>query len=112
MINGDVFAFLAAPDRDSSLFAVSKAILKIRETGKTFKEIGKALDIDESTVRAAKNEEHMLGFEQIAQLCYYWPEETRPIKQLWDRNQIDLTVEDRMRLIEQQLDAIRREAAA
>ena len=44
MTGGNVLAFLAAPGREVSLHAISLALLRIRTTGLTYREIAKALE--------------------------------------------------------------------
>ena len=112
MTDGNVFGFLAAPGRECSLRAVSLALLKVRSIdGMTCEKIGKTLECSADTVRNASNEEGMLSFDCVARLCYFFPEETRPITQLWNRAVETPTVADRLERIERELDAIRKEAA-
>lgn len=66
-----VLGFLAAPDRQMSLRAVSLALLKVRAIdGMTCAKLGEALACSVDTIRAASNEETLLSFDGIARLLY------------------------------------------
>lgn len=111
MATGNVLGFLGAPDREITLHAVSLAVLKIRTSGHTYKEIAKAIDVCPETVAGAANEANLLAFDAIARLCYFWPEETATIRELCGFAPQSLTIADRLARIERELDAIRKEAA-
>lgn len=112
MTDGNVFGFLAAPGRECSLRAVSLTLLKVRSIdGMTCEKLGKTLECSADTIRNASNEEAMLSFDCVARLCYFFPEEARPITELWNRAAAKPTVDDRIERIERELAAIRREAA-
>ena len=112
MTIGNVLGFLAAPDREVSLRAVSLSVLKIRTTGLTYKEIAKAIEVSADTVAGAANEESLLSFDAVARLCYFWPEETAPIQELFGPAPQEPTLGDRLVRIERELAAIRRETVA
>jgi hypothetical protein len=112
MIAPNVLGFLAAPDRETSLKAISLAVLKIRTSGHTYKEIAKAVDVCAETVAGAANEANLLGFDAIARLCYFWPEETSTIKELFGIGFTAPTAAERLSRIEREAAALRREFAA
>lgn len=112
MTIGNVLGFLAAPDRETSLRAVSLSVLKIRTTGLTYKEIAKAIEVSADTVAGAANEESLLSFDAVARLCYFWPEETGPIQELFGPGPEQPTFDDRLAQIERAVAAIRREQLA
>lgn len=112
MTNGNFLGFLAAPDREITLRAISLALLKIRALdGMTCEKLGNAVGCSADTVRTASNEESLLSFDCIARLLYLFPDESGPIRELWGRAEDAPTVSDRLERIERELDAIRREAA-
>jgi hypothetical protein len=112
MTNGNVLGFLAAPDRESSLRAISLALLKVRALdGMTCEKLGKTLECSADTIRNASNEETLLGFDSVMRLCYFWPDESAPIRALQQPPTEAPTVADRLERIERELDAIRKEAA-
>lgn len=111
MTNGNVLGFLAAPDRELSLRAVSIALAKVRGSGKTWKEIAKALECSTDALGTAVAEKSMLSFDSVSRLLYFWPDEAAPVRQLWERAETPLTVAERCERIERDLDAIRRAAA-
>lgn len=111
MTNGNVLGFLAAPDRETSLRAVSMALLKVRSIdGMTCEKLGKLLECSADTVRNASNEETLLSFDHVARLCYLFPDESAPIRQLWEPVESP-TPAERIDRIERELDALRRLAA-
>ena len=112
MTNGNVFGFLCAPDRECSLRAISLALLKVRALpDMTCEKLGKALDCSADTIRNASNEETLLAFDSVSRLCYFWPDQSAPIRALIMPPSEAPTVADRLERIERELDAIRREAA-
>ena len=112
MTSGNVLGFLAAPDRETSLHAISLVLLKIRATpGMTCEKLGKTLDCSADTVRAASNEETLLSFDTVGRLLYFFPEHCGPIHELWSGAVETPTIADRLERIERELDALRREAA-
>lgn len=110
MTRPEVLGFLSAPDRESSLRAVSLAILKIRSSGTTYKEIAKAIDCSADTVAAAANEVTLLSLDSVLRLCFFWPTAAETILGLTKPIAEKPTVEDRIELIERQLEAIRKAA--
>ena len=112
MTKGNVLGILAAPDRETSLRAISLALLKVRAShGLTYKELGKMLECSADTVEGATNEKSMLSFDAIARLGYFFPDEFGIVCELWACTDRKPTVADRLERIERELDAIRREAA-
>ena len=111
MATGNVLGFLGAPDREITLHAVSLAVLKIRTSGHTYKEIAKAIDVSPDTIEAAAAEKSLLSFDAVARLVYLFPAEARAICELMAPPCEQPTVADRLERIERELDAIRREAA-
>ena len=112
MTNGNVLGFLAVPDREDSLRAISLALLKVRAIDTmTCPKLGKLLGCCADTIAKASNEESLLSFDNVARLCFLFPEESRPIRELWERAEDAPSIPDRLERIERELDAIRREAA-
>tara|TARA_R110000868_G_scaffold410473_1_gene698586 strand:+ start:139 stop:474 length:336 start_codon:yes stop_codon:yes gene_type:complete len=111
MTRPNVLAYLAAPDRECSLRAVSLAVVKVRATGATYKEIAQAIDCCADTVAAAANETTLIGADAIFRLCYFWPAETESIRSLLIPVSEAPTMDDRIARIERELAAIRQEAA-
>lgn len=111
MSGPDVFGFIAAPDRESSLRAVSLTVLKIRAAGPTYKQIAKAIDCCPDTVAAAANEATLLSADAIFRLCYFWPAFADPIRALIVPISETPTIDDRIERIERELAAIREVAA-
>lgn len=95
MRQGNVLGFLAAPSRPDTLRAVSLAVLRVRATGVTFKQIGAAIECCADTVEGAANERSMLSFDALARLWYFWPEQVDELADLWFRPCRRLSVADR-----------------
>ena len=112
MISPNVSGILLAPNRETSLFAISRAMLKIRETGTTFKDIAKVLECSADTISTAVTESHSLTFHDVARLCYFWPDETHFIKELWTRADSDLGPEDHAAAIARHTAALAKLAGA
>lgn len=111
MTGGSVLGFLFAPDRESSLRAVSLALLKVRALdGMTCAKVGQALECSADTIRAASNEETLLSFDAIARLVFLFPDQAAPIHDLWNRERPALTAEDHRAAIERHTDALIRMA--
>jgi hypothetical protein len=101
MTGGSVLGFLFAPDRGSSLRAVSLALLKVRAIdGMTCAKVGQALECSADTIRAASNEETLLSFDAIARLVFLFPDQAQPIHELWNREPSALTAEEHKAAIE------------
>lgn len=112
MTNGNVLGFLAAPDREVSLRAISLALLKVRALdGMTCEKLGGILECSADTIRAASNEENVLGAVSLFRLLYFFPDETGSIRQAYDHPEPEMTVAERVARIERDLDAIRELAA-
>ena len=108
----NVLGFMAAPCRQSSLRAVSLALLKVRHIpDMTCEIIAKMLDCSVDTVRNASNEETLLSLDAVLRLCYFFPDQTGPVRDLIIPPPVALTVADRLERIERELEAIRKEAA-
>ncbi len=113
MTGENVLGYLAAPDRESSLLAISLAILRVRANHRlSYKELAKMLGCSADTVEGAANEKSMLTFDSIARLGYFFPDEFEVVCELWGRGVQQLTVADRVERIERELAAIRRETVA
>jgi len=106
----NVFAFLAAPSRDASLFAVAKVVLAVRGLGLTYKEIAKAIDVSPDTIEGAAAEKSLLSFDAVARLCYLFPGEAAPLFDLMRPTREQPTTAERIERIERELSAIRKEA--
>jgi hypothetical protein len=104
------FSFLAAPDKDSCLFAISKAILSVRGSGVTFKKIAQTLNVTDPTVANAVAEHHLLHVDAVLRLCYFFGPHCGPIRKLILAPVAAPTLDDRIEHIERELAAIRREA--
>lgn len=113
MTRPNVLGFLDAPDRNLALRAVSLALLKVRALdGMTCEKLGSLLGCSDDTIRHATNEETMLCFVVIARLLDLFPDESAPIRQLWERGAEAPTANERIERIERDLEAIRKELAA
>jgi hypothetical protein len=112
MTNGNVLGFLAAPSREISLFGISRAILRVRETGANYKEIAKALECSADTISGAVAEQNLLSFDAVARLCYFWPAETQVIQELWGRAEGVLTADDHAQAIARHTAALAKLAGA
>jgi hypothetical protein len=113
MTNRNVLGLLFAPDRESSLRAVSLSLLKVRGLdGMTCEKLGKALECSADTIRNASNEDAMLCFTSIARLLFLFPDESAPIRQLFDGEGAVPTADERIARIERDLEAIRKELSA
>ena len=111
-VDAHVLGFLAAPDRQMCLYAISKALLQVRALeSMTCEKLGKTLECSADSIRHASNEESMLSFDCLARLCYFFPDQAAPVFELWGRAVETLTVADRVARIEHDLDAIRKEMA-
>jgi plasmid maintenance system antidote protein VapI len=101
MTGGSVPHYLFAPDRDISLRAVSRALLKVRAlSGMTIPKVAEALGCSADTVKDASNEFTLLTFDKIARLVYLFPEQCEPIFELWNREPTALTAEEHRAAIE------------
>ncbi len=101
MTGPNVLGFLFAPDRTTSLRAVSLALLKVRALeGMTCDKLGAAIGCCGDTIRAASNEETMLSFDTIARLCYLFPDQCGPIHELMARKPECSTADDHQAAIE------------
>ena len=111
MTNGNVLGFLAAPDREVSLRAISLALLKVRALdGMTCEKIGNALACSGDTVRAASNEETLLSFDTAKRLEYFFPDQCGPIRELADHVAEELTIAEHRAAIERHAAALARMA--
>lgn len=101
MTGGSVLGFLFAPDRETSLRAISLALLKVRAIdGMTCAKNAQALECSVDTVHAASNEKTMLSFETVARLVFLFPDQCAPINDLWNREPSALTADDHKAAIE------------
>ena len=101
MTGGNVLGFMFAPDRDISLRAVSRALLKVRAMdGMTCAKLGSVVGCCADTIRAASNEETLLSFDVIARLAYFFPDQCVTIHELWGRERAELTAADHQAAIE------------
>lgn len=101
MTNGHVLGFLGAPDRQTSLRAISLALLKVRSLdGMTCEKLGKVLECSADTIRAASNEETLLSYDTAKRLEYFFPEQCGPIRELTEHLGGDLTADDHRAAIE------------
>lgn len=109
-----VLSILAAPCRETSLKAISLALLRVRANneGATWDSIATALDCSPDTVKAARDEKSLLSFDSIARLGYFFPDEFTVVKALWENNPGEPpTIPKRLDTIQAEIDAIRRESA-
>ena len=101
------------PCRDDTLHAIAKALLRIRSHGVNQSELAKLLDCSTDALSDATNEKTLLGFDKLARLAHYFPDEWRLVECLWTAGASRKpTAADRFERIERELDALRREVAA
>lgn len=101
MTGGSVPHFLFAPDRETSLRAISRALLKVRALdGMTLPKVGEALGCSGDTVADASNELTLLSFDKVARPVFLFPDQCGPIFDLWNREPSALTVEEHQAAIE------------
>lgn len=101
MTGGSVPHYLFAPDRESSLRAVSRALLKVRALdGMTIPKVAEALGCSVDTVKDASNEQTLLTFDKVARLVFLFPEQSAPIVALMNHAPMALTVEEHRAAIE------------
>lgn len=111
MSAGSVPRFMFAPDRGTSLRAVSLALLKIRSLdGMTYGKIAHVLGCCVDTVQSAANEETLLSLDKVAALMGAFPNECATIHALWGRERAELTAEDHRAAIEHHTAALARMA--
>ena len=112
MTGGNVPRFMFAPDRETSLRAVSLALLKVRSMdGMTCAKIAHAIGCCVDTVQAASNEETLLSFDKVAALLSAFPDQCATIHALWGRERDELTALDHRAAIERHLAALARMAS-
>ena len=101
MTGGSVPHYLFAPDRESSLRAVSRALLKVRALdGMTIPKVAEALGCSVDTVKDASNEQTLLTFDKVARLVFLFPEQAAPIVALMNNAPLALTAEEHQAAIE------------
>lgn len=103
----NVFGFLAAPDREATLFAISKALLSIRQTGVTYKDIARALEVSDDTVANAVAENSLLSTDTVLRLCYFFGDHAAPVRDLILPPSEPKTRDDVIVSIQRQLDGLR-----
>ncbi len=96
------------PDREDCLRAVSLAILRVLARGVTIKEIARRLQVDPSTIAAARDEENLLGFDTLARFAVRFPDEYEIVKRLWEDATEPKTPEEHLHLAAYHIDAARR----
>ncbi len=105
----NVFGFLAAPSRESSMRAISMALLKVRALdGMTCESIGKLLDCSADTIRNATNEETLLSFDAIARLCYFFPDEAKPVRELIAPEPRQQSIHDKFDALHSEIEELRK----
>ena len=102
-----VFGFLAAPDREATLFAISKALLTVRHSGVTYKDIAKALGVSDDTIANAVAESCLLSTDTVLRLCYFFPDHTGAIRDLILPPAQPQTRDDKITSIQRALDDLR-----
>ena len=113
MSAGQVLPMFAAPTRENTLSAISRALLRIRSNGWCCEQLGKRLECSADTIKHATNEESLLNFHSIALLAFNFPDEFQMIETLWSYRATEtVTPLDRLERIEREASAIRRELAA
>lgn len=112
----NVLGIFEEPDRESSLEAISRALLRVHAnyTKMTWKKLAKKLDVHPDTLASAVKGESLLSFDAVAKLGFHYPDEFEQIETLWLPGALSAppTVADRLENIERELDAIKRETAA
>lgn len=113
MTNGNVLGFMGAPDREVSLRAVSLALLKVRALPDvTCEKLGKTLDCSADTIRGATNELNLLSLDSALRLCWFFPDESKALRELIDPFAGELTAADHRDAIERHARALARLADA
>jgi hypothetical protein len=108
-----VLGLFGEPTRETSLHAISRALLRIRSTGVTCAALGKVLACSADTIEAASNEKSLLNFESVALLGFHFPQEFSLIEALWNcRPTNEPTLTSRLDALQGQLDAVRGELGA
>lgn len=107
----NVFGFLSAPDRNATLFAISKALLSIRQTGVTYKAIARALDVSDDTIANAVSENSLLSTDAVLRLCYFFGDHAAPVRDLILPPAEPQTLDEKIVSIQRQLDGLRGMAA-
>lgn len=108
----NVLGFVAPPGRDLARFATSKAILAIHASGGQFKDIAAKVGVTADAVGMWVAESSTAKFDAVARICYFWPEQSEPIRNVLMPAPSTPTTADRIDRIERELNAIRREVAA
>jgi transcriptional regulator with XRE-family HTH domain len=101
------------PNRETSLHAISRALLRLRANGWSMAELAKLLDCSADTIENASNERTLLNFESVARLGYHFPDEFNLIETLWTCRAVSPpTQSERLATIRKHLDALEREVVA
>lgn len=105
-----VLPIFQPPSREDSLRVLSRALLRLRANGWTLAALGEELGCSADTIKAASDEESMLGFETIARLAFKFPEEFEMVSALWTCGAVvQVTTADRLDRIVAEVASIRRE---
>lgn len=110
----NVLRLFGAPSREDAGKAISLCLLRIHANheGLTWDAIAKALDCHVDTVASARDEKHLLGFEVLVRIGYFFPNEFAVVEALWrNHGAEEPTIEERRDRIVSDLDAILRERA-
>jgi hypothetical protein len=111
MTGGSVPHYLFAPDRESSLRAVARALLKVRALDSmTIPKVAEALGCSVDTIKDASNEQTLLTFDKVARLVFLFPVEAAPVVALMNHAPMALTAEEHSAAIERHTDALLRMA--
>lgn len=109
----NVLGIFQEPNRESSLEAISRALLRIHANHNlTWKKLAKKLDVHADTLAGAVKGHNLLSFDSVARLGFYFPDEFELIETLWLSSVSPVpTIDDRLDAIESEVAAIRREVA-
>lgn len=113
MNGAQVCGLFNAPSREDALFAISRAVLRIKaDTGETYTAIGKVLDCSADTLERAANEQSLLNADTLLRIQFHFPEAYQFVEQIATGSIAPRkTAADRFDLIERQIDALRKELA-
>ena len=110
MIPPSVFPLFREPSRKDTLFAVSKALLAVRETGANYKQIARIIGCNSDTIENAVAEKAMMNFEFLARLAFHFPAARPHIEGLWNMGaSAEPTTAERWDRVHRDMDILRRE---
>ena len=109
-----VLGILAAPNRESSVKAVSLCLLRVHanhgDDGLTWTALADLLRCSLDTIVAARDEKSLLSFDLVARLGYHFPDEFRVVSQLWENGHDTPSLRDELQDIVARIEAVARKA--